>query len=1090
MDSNGQQGSKAIPPRFASFRSEVLPAHTPNPNESNDTDKLPSLNRHRHSAGKHRRRASRRRSPSIAFGHGNDPLRELTQQYEEWDGSPLTFTLDVKGDSRNLHYGSNYGVPLYPRPATRVALGSKSSLGSIAHGAILSDYGKRSISKQILPNLRGERSKRVKAGSKSDQEDGWQDFVPFQQSRSRKRKHEHWTNAHTTFRNIGSPTHQLIEGETESTPNPDEDTDSITDESRSDREGPGISALDEQLQRNRVTLSSKVKRDPADWQSWVELLELQDAMDGILNDPSQMRHTNAERQSNAELALSICKRALRSVVDPEGRERLYLCQMSKASQVWEMAKILARWQSILQEHPSSHRLWKRFLDFSQSTFSNFNLEETRKKYLDCLDMLRAARERVDSETAPHSKIFSTQVYILLRLTLLLREGGFAEIAVAMWQALLEFQFNKPRQTRHTPRQAAAKPTYRESALAFEHFWNSETPRIGEPNAKGWLNLNDNDHVYEQPSEITERLPPAKGTTLKLWSETECQAASISRTPSRSIDKSSDDPFRVAFFLDIKSALIESPMPSDTPIILSAFLRFCHLPPYLDSSNPHTGSWYSDQFIRNEVLYDQSMSADFLLKTSRSMALNPRNNEDGVLDTNISNPTSASPFGFPLVEHQISSDTLFSTSCEWFSAFGAGVQSSGPIPGEFALRTVKLLVENGVGGDDLGEYLLALELQVSRATVKKCAKSLLKTRPSSLRLYNAYALVQDQLGNREEASTVIETAVRMSTTLDESARRDVILLWRSQMWQHLRDGETSIALELLFRLEHGNDLKGRPSDRDKTSDATSATPRLRLRQALSAGRDHMLSLGLAIQAVCYAELLVVLEYLQDPTSLQAALETFRANLDILMKSLLTNRAPEALFRQSFARLLYTHIIHKRPFSPITIRSFLTECITAFPQNSIFLSLYGWNESRFRIDDRVRGIMRDVVFAHRHHHRPDGDDAASKSIIPHFFAVYTDLHRGVAHGSNQNAIRGSFERALRSEDAAHSASLWKLYFLFEHENGEMKRARDLFHRAVRACPWVKDIYMLAFVYLAEIMSEEERRGVYEMMMEKELRIHVTL
>lgn len=91
------------------------------------------------------------------------------------------------------------------------------------------------------------------------------------------------------------------------------------------------------------------------------------------------------------------------------------------------------------------------------------------------------------------------------------------------------------------------------------------------------------------------------------------------------------------------------------------------------------------------------------------------------------------------------------------------------------------------------------------------------------------------------------------------------------------------------------------------------------------------------AVCYAELLVVSNYLQNATSLQAIRESFTPNLDILMKYNAPNRALEEMFRQSIARLLYTHVIHKRHFSPITIRSFLTESITAFPQNTIFLSL---------------------------------------------------------------------------------------------------------------------------------------------------------
>ncbi|KAL8943211.1 MAG: hypothetical protein Q9216_001199 [Gyalolechia sp. 2 TL-2023] len=1085
MESNGQQASKTIP-HFASFRPEVLPTPAAKPNESSGAKESRSSDHRLTRVAISRQHANKWRSPSIAFGRGDNPLRESKQHYEDWAGSSATFTLDVKGDFRNLHYGSNHG-PSYPRPPTRVALGSEFSLGSNAQGPASSGHRIRSISKRIIPNLRRQTLKRVKAGPKVDQDDGKSDFIPLQWPKSGNRKQEHRTKGHTSFWNMGTSTHQRIEGEVESTPNSDEDTENITDEAESDREGPGVSVLDPHLQRKRAALSRKLEQDPTDWRAWVELVKLQDEMDGFLHDYSQVRHTNAERQSNAEIALSMCNKALRSVINPEGRERLYLCQMSKAPQVWERGKILLRWQPILREHPSSHQLWKKFLDFNQAAFAGFNLEEIRKKYLDCIGMLQAIRERLHVESAQQSTIFSLQLYILLRLTLLLREADYAELGVAMWQALLEFQFNKPQQTHRTSQQAAIKSTYRDLVSAFEQFWNSETPRIGEPNAKGWRNFDDNEHEYEQPPEIVETLLQAESATFVPWSQAEREAASTSRTPSRSIDKSSDDPFRVAFFLDIKSALIESPTLSEIPTILLAFLRFCHLPPYLDSSRLRTGLWFSDQFIHNEVLYDESLLAAFSRRGSRSMSPSLGNT---MLDANISNSLPPAPFDFPLAEHQISPDTLFSSSPGWFSAFRVRTQVSRPILEKFALRTLRFLVDNGIGGDDLAEYLLALELQVSPGTVKKSAKSLLKAQPSSLRLYNAYALVQHQLGKREEANTVLDTAIRMSATLDESARRDVLLLWRSRIWQSLSSGETSIALGQLLRFEHDNDAKGRPDDKDKTLDVTSITPRLRLREVLSAGRDHMLSLGFTTHAVYYAELLVILEYLQEPTSLQTAQETFRVNLGILTQNTLSNRTSEALFRQSFARLLYTHVIHKRPFSPVTIRSFLAESITVFPQNTIFLSLYAWNESRFRIDDRVRGIMQDVVFAYRHHDRRESDGALSNSIIPHFFAVYTDLRRDIAQGSNQNAIRGSFERAIRSEDAAHSASLWKLYFLFEHGNGDMKRTREIFYRAVRACPWVKEIYMMAFDYFVGIMSEEELRGVYEMMTEKELRVHVAL
>ena len=62
------------------------------------------------------------------------------------------------------------------------------------------------------------------------------------------------------------------------------------------------------------------------------------------------------------------------------------------------------------------------------------------------------------------------------------------------------------------------------------------------------------------------------------------------------------------------------------------------------------------------------------------------------------------------------------------------------------------------------------------------------------------------------------------------------------------------------------------------------------------------------------------------------------------------------------------------------------------------------------------------------------------------------------------------------------------MFEHSRGDAGRAKAVYWRAVRACPWVKELYLLAFEYLGEAMGEEELRGIDEMMEEKGLRVHV--
>ena len=81
-------------------------------------------------------------------------------------------------------------------------------------------------------------------------------------------------------------------------------------------------------------------------------------------------------------------------------------------------------------------------------------------------------------------------------------------------------------------------------------------------------------------------------------------------------------------------------------------------------------------------------------------------------------------------------------------------------------------------------------------------------------------------------------------------------------------------------------------------------------------------------------------------------------------------------------------------------------------------------------------------------------------------------------------------MASQAGKSSAWLWKQYFLWEQGQGEGGRAKGVFGRAVRACPWVKGIYMLAFEWLRGGMRVEELRGVYEGMGEKELRVHVSL
>lgn len=67
----------------------------------------------------------------------------------------------------------------------------------------------------------------------------------------------------------------------------------------------------------------------------------------------------------------------------------------------------------------------------------------------------------------------------------------------------------------------------------------------------------------------------------------------------------------------------------------------------------------------------------------------------------------------------------------------------------------------------------------------------------------------------------------------------------------------------------------------------------------------------------------------------------------------------LIHQARAKLIHYHVRTSSLYKPSLIRSLLTESISLFPHNTIFLSLFAWNESRFRIEERVREVVRDVT-----------------------------------------------------------------------------------------------------------------------------------
>lgn len=190
---------------------------------------------------------------------------------------------------------------------------------------------------------------------------------------------------------------------------------------------------------------------------------------------------------------------------------------------------------------------------------------------------------------------------------------------------------------------------------------------------------------------------------------------------------------------------------------------------------------------------------------------------------------------------------------------------------------------------------------------------------------------------------------------------------------------------------------------------------------------------------------------------------------------SDSAAHELLLQSASRLLFLHA-RAGPYRPSLLRIHLSNFIAIFPQNTIFVSLYAWNERNLRVENRVRSILSSKILT------PKYDNVASR-----VFAIHHEISNGTIHSA-----KAAFEHALASPACKNSAGIWRFYLLYVLFVPEFRaKAKELWYRALRACPWVKELYVLGFEKLrARGMGFREMKSSWRVMGEKELRVHVDL
>lgn len=760
---------KLTVPKFSSFKPKQ--PELPGPaGKDNQGDERADRKRHRHSRhDEHRSKKPRQDSEQREDRHGQSrrsetergskQAREDSERRRARSRSPGSksesrrstqtarappvksdyFFFDVKGDPLIIKYGGieRSKIPAYRRYGHGRVLGTQGRL-------IIHRDGARDQFSLVMPgesaafkdkdglHSKSSRTRRNpvllrarKEGVAEADDDG---YIAIGSSKESRRPSDSDSDSAEAD---AKPDYRSIEGKAKPTTGGALSFDSDPDESGSEDELPPLDQSNP-LKWRSIQLSRRVKDHPEDTAAWIELADHQD---DLLKAGETLDHQvlDSEAHSYAEIKVSMLEKALAHASDPQLRLQALIYLMREGMKVWNTKTATNRWSEVLKdEGEDNFDLWRLYLDFSMSNIASFRVEEIKTLILDRLNRLVAKPESDPSHT------FGQAIYLFLRVTKFLHDAGYRELAVAAWQAMLEMTFFRP----------SGLDAPKAAMEAFEEFWESEAPRIGEPNASGWKQFAASPGDAPDPAEYNRPDFEETKDSYKAWANEELWQTQRASLPARTLDQGNDeDPFRVIMFSDIAPLLFLIPdawLPQLGLQLLNGFLIFSGFAP-LPTVDQWTTMALRDQFI-----------TDF-----KNISPNNRK-EDGVDDLEVA---KRMPNFSPALLHAAATPELLfpAPGNGWYQFLhAAGPQASPNL--ELVHQMFRQLVQARVpvAEEDVALCYMSLSSIKESATIKKTARSLLKQYPTSFALYNGYALAEHGRRSKDVARTVLTSATDLAS----------------------------------------------------------------------------------------------------------------------------------------------------------------------------------------------------------------------------------------------------------------------------------------------------------------------------------------
>ncbi|CAO3567664.1 unnamed protein product [Mortierella alpina] len=672
----------------------------------------------------------------------------------------------------------------------------------------------------------------------------------------------------------------------------DEDLLQTTDE----QEIEGAESTLNALMRRRTMLDGELRKDPKQPEKWLEFIAVEGEID-IVTSKRSSASVAAHSTAHYEIQLSIFERALQfNPLD----ERLLLAYMDTCRRCWEPAKVLTKWDELLQSTvmlTSWPGLWIEYLNYRQRHFLSFAVKSFITVLQDALARLAQlarvtwmAMQRSSENTELQIqlvKIECVMVHVIARNWMFLKQAGYGERAQGVLQGQVEFLFNMPR--------SLLSEAWEIQTGSLGEFWDSELPRFGEKDAKGWSHYVTEDDEVVMESQLEHiKLPPRDAPNDELlkafadndmdryqhgrWAKLEKELNRACWFPVRTTDdlpdQLEDDPYGIVLFEDIQPFIVPLYSAEARQQFVDCMLTFLGLPvnSTAGSNGIHTLAKSSaSKATTIPPVYNPHFHDGLLLNLGMDFELNLDENpglrrffpkaetgQDQVQrvlkemqrERDLLEPEGrdwSCVWNFPLRLFPHSPDTVFSGTASNLELQGVRYPWASVTSRDELKNSNRVLIRNTLQQlmevvplskshrRGLSVYHLMYETldTASASKSQRLAKKYLKTERMDLVLWNSYAQAQKALGRIEEARKVYLAALSMYPTfpLDKQSRAPLIHRYYAEL--EWEQGRRGVALAVLTALAEGPSvLADITGDEQEDLDTPSATRLIKARKFLS------------------------------------------------------------------------------------------------------------------------------------------------------------------------------------------------------------------------------------------------------------------